>query len=553
MRASESIITIVENLVSQMTPVVTITANVDNLDGTFTLSMCPTYWLMPNMTITIDGNDYVIESFVQNESITVSGSVQPVVTTFQLAAPEFRHGARRKVNNERKGEFDLRSIWVYLPIPEILEDNDLESDISYTADIRPIFLKDYNKMRDTIDLQQDEVIEPLNAAADYFIELINNDYETFNEPPSISRREWMNFGNPTVWGNDELIFDQPLSGVETRMSLEVLENGVCGCDAGEIDNCPDVTTSVEGTPTTADTAPGQNIDIQIVDLVGNTVPSTLTEDTPNTKKLEVNTGGDPVSVDFNTVPTASEPPAGSTFDVSVKYANGTPVGTVTTETDDLLEIEIPNPATPKAVGALHKSGCDTSYNSGDEADVPYGVGADFFILDEVNEFNNLYRFTGTTGGGTDGTNYFDVNGNSTTKALAFPNDVMLDWSQYNQKAETVPAIGFAKPVGNYNVPTILTFNEPDNYNSGYGDWKPWTFKQSIMWASMDINGVGAYEYKPIEWGYASTGDRIWTRTPGYTANNYMYWNGTLSWSFRTETSTLKYIMTRDYTLTELGL
>jgi hypothetical protein len=44
-----------------------------------------------------------------------------------------------------------------------------------------------------------------------------------------------------------------------------------------------------------DTAAGQNIDIQIIDQFGATVTSTLTDNTANTKQLQVNTAGDPAS------------------------------------------------------------------------------------------------------------------------------------------------------------------------------------------------------------------------------------------------------------------
>lgn len=443
MNGASSIISIVESLVSQMTPNVTITSNVDNGDGTFTLSMCPTYWLMPNMTISIDGADYFIESFVKDTSITVSGSVQPAVTSFQMTAPELRHGSRRKVNNERKDEFDLRSVWVYLPIPEVVEDNFIESDIAYTADIRPIFLKDYNEQRDTIDLQQDEIIEPLNAAADYFIDLINDDYGTFNEPASVTRREWMNFGDPAVWGNDELIFDQQLSGVEARMSLEVMESGICDCESGELDNCPDVTTSVEGTATNVDTAPGQNIDIQIVDELGNTVSSTLTENTPNTKKLEVAVGSDPVSTSMNGTG-LTDTPAGETKAFTIRYEDDSPV-TVTTITDTANTFigEVPNSINPEVYYNRPYLTQTVSYADGDEGWRRINGGNDYRdaipdigIIQRIepdlvngrsdylkykNIWGHYFRFTGENGGYWDEAdgNFYDKDGNVSTKAAEF--------------------------------------------------------------------------------------------------------------------------------------
>jgi hypothetical protein len=80
-----------------------------------------------------------------------------------------------------------------------------------------------------------------------------------------------------------------------------------------------------------------------------------------------------------------------------------------------------------------KSGQSVSYATGDDGDDQRARETSFFHLTNNNPFGNNRRFTGTTGGyhvNSDNT-FRDKDGNVTTKALAFPNDIMLDWAYYN--------------------------------------------------------------------------------------------------------------------------
>ncbi len=240
-----SIISVLSALVAQMTPIYTITENVEDGDN-WKLSACNTYWLNPTTIITIDGVDYNIVSFVQNDHIIVSGPSQPVVTWFQLDAPVFQHGSHRKVSGERKSPTDLTLPLVYLPVPEVDEDETFDSDIAYTADIKPLFLLEFDPDRSDIDAQQTDIIEPTNAMADFFIDLVLDQGENFNRPDSIKRKEWMDFGNPTIWGNDKLIFDQALSGTEIKLLLEVVVDALCLCDDAPLVICAPVNVIING-------------------------------------------------------------------------------------------------------------------------------------------------------------------------------------------------------------------------------------------------------------------------------------------------------------------
>ena len=63
----------VEQTIAKLTRTVTIDLITDNGNDTYQLDTCCTYWLRPCKTITIDSVNYRIQSFVQNESLTVKG------------------------------------------------------------------------------------------------------------------------------------------------------------------------------------------------------------------------------------------------------------------------------------------------------------------------------------------------------------------------------------------------------------------------------------------------------------------------------------------------
>jgi hypothetical protein len=85
-----------------------------------------------------------------------------------------------------------------------------------------------------------------------------------------------------------------------------------------------------------------------------------------------------------------------------------------------------------------KSGQSVIYATGDDGgDQRYRESTFFHLFGlnplGLNPFGNNRRFTGTTGGyhvNSDNT-FRDKDGNITTKALAFPDNLMLDWAYYN--------------------------------------------------------------------------------------------------------------------------
>jgi hypothetical protein len=97
-----------------------------------------------------------------------------------------------------------------------------------------------------------------------------------------------------------------------------------------------------------------------------------------------------------------------------------------------------------------KTGQTTSYRTGDDGDIQAGRAVDWFTLDFVNFFGHSWRFTGITGGYQDLSNVIrDKFGVITSNALAFPSDIVLDWSTYN--SATGEVLGYRRvSIGNFN-------------------------------------------------------------------------------------------------------
>jgi hypothetical protein len=314
-----------------------------------------------------------------DDYIIVSGASQPAVTWFQLPAPEFWHGSHRKVNAERVVKQDLRNDVVYLPIPDITDFNDEDSEVIYEANIRPLFLTGYDERYDNIADQQTKYIEPCNKMADYFITIVETLDTYFEYPKDIYRREWPNFGNQNVWGNDKLIFDQKLSGVELRLTLEVFYEASCLCDAAEVVTCAPVNFQIEGV--TVETLPsGDTFNLNMIDTDGNVpvysydpVTDTLEFPAPgDTTTLDVSVNGtlfyndvstnqdlpvlnttlDPIGsknganwiigdlpMDFNATPITA-PPAGTDKVISVVDSASNYVGSIVNDNAGILDVVV---------------------------------------------------------------------------------------------------------------------------------------------------------------------------------------------------------------------
>ena len=221
----------VEQTIAKLTRTVTIDLITDNGDGTYQLDSCCTYWLRPCKTITIDSIDYRIQSFVQNESLTIKGDVVPGLTTFTITPPFYKHGTPMATNNELfhvDNDQQLPLVWLLEILTQSVFQNE-ENPLDYSSDLRLFFLDEYDPEDDlTSDLYTD-IIRPMQSMVEEFIKEVRKD-GNYNDVDEYRTINWSKFGVYTTnKGSTSKILDAYLSGIEVRITLEIMK----------IENCDD--------------------------------------------------------------------------------------------------------------------------------------------------------------------------------------------------------------------------------------------------------------------------------------------------------------------------
>lgn len=157
------------------------------------------------------------------------------------------------------------------------------------------------------------------------------------------------------------------------------------------------------------TAPDAQVSINGGNLIN--IPSADTLDIPH--EIDVSVNGTTIV-------------SGATTDVDLDLVdqNGDPIPF--TNTGNEIEVNMSGGG-----GSFTRPPFNTM-QSGDTA-----IGQDFFTLPQPNHFGHNWRFTGITGGYYDRntSQYKDVDGNVTTRELAYPNDLRCDWATLNENNE----------------------------------------------------------------------------------------------------------------------
>ena len=141
---------IIGDIVSSLTADVVLTDVVNNGDGTFTISSDCTWWIRPEETYSIGGNDYIITDFLINQWIKVKPvghAVVPVPTTIALAAPTYIHGTLKMAGSEVDANLDKTKLCPFVYLFEIITDRkneDEESMIDREVELRLFFLNSVN-------------------------------------------------------------------------------------------------------------------------------------------------------------------------------------------------------------------------------------------------------------------------------------------------------------------------------------------------------------------------------------------------------------------------
>lgn len=221
----------IEDIVAKMTPTVDIDSVVDNADGTQTLSICNTYWIRKYMILTIDGTDYEVLSFVNNVSVTISSSPLVTVDSFILTAPKYFHGTPIQANSEffvLKEENDkYPCVYLVEAITETFynEEDSREKD----SNVRIFFLDSFADRSDEVDAHYDNVIVPLIASKNYFVDLLNAESNILPFDYTATNRVKVGVYT-TDKGHERQFFSDALDGVEFVSTISFLRSySDCTC------------------------------------------------------------------------------------------------------------------------------------------------------------------------------------------------------------------------------------------------------------------------------------------------------------------------------------
>lgn len=235
----------------------------------------------------------------------------------------------------------------------------------------------------------------------------------------------------------------------------------------------------------------------------------------------------PVSVNVNGV-SQSINQSGTTLDLTIVDGNDDPQGVET-------PIGSGNFVVPTGMGALpintansFKTGA-VSYYTGDDGDIENGRGADHLTLDFNNEFGNTARFTDKLG------------------TQIYTDGIALDWGQWDQVAGKVVGIVIV-PEANDNLKDHLD-RQPFTRDS-YSNWEVQNVGQ--LFQMMNWGLFRSYiNYAPFNLDTSLTVNRVWSSTFENVSNATYLSNVGLSVS--NQSATNKAFITRDYTMSELGL
>lgn len=225
---------IVENLVNSMSFELTGDGSwVDNLDGTYTIDLCKTYWLETQTEIVVDSVTYEVVSVMKDENITVSGTSLPTLTTFNIDAPTFYSGTIAQTNLEMSQ--DDKDVENRTPMAYLFRDIEdtflpLDNYIERETPIRIFFLDDENFDDFSSRTNSEDLLEPMRQMAYYFVdEVIKKDKQLGRIDSNYSVRDYSKFGTEDANGYVNNIFNDQLSGVEVSITLPIKHDYTCAC------------------------------------------------------------------------------------------------------------------------------------------------------------------------------------------------------------------------------------------------------------------------------------------------------------------------------------
>lgn len=198
--------------------------------GVYMITTLNTKWLTKGYTVTIGAHDYEITDFVVNESITLSGTVEPTTAEFDIYLPHFSHGTVLEQNQllnllsstQNSTRDRLPLIWLKERVRDKFEVDEMLR-LDRESDCELYFLIDCNMedwLREDFDVY---TIEPMRNLIGEFIAILYN-APNVRSDFSFDITDDAKFGvYQDDKGNTKKIFNDSLSGSKLSITIPFLK------------------------------------------------------------------------------------------------------------------------------------------------------------------------------------------------------------------------------------------------------------------------------------------------------------------------------------------
>lgn len=234
MSRNKQILKILQFIIDNLDYTIKVKNIVDNGDGTFTIETCDTFYITEGTQFDISGTTYTVDSFVFNESFTVTSATFPSVDNITLNPIHFYSGTLKDASGER-GKVTSNGGLTPVPLvwsrePMALDVNrDFESPLWATASLELYVLTACDpsvwKNEDHYEL----AINPMYNITDRIYQFVDDRGDLFNEYLSERQIPRVFLGTEGSSGYGERLFDENLSGVQTNFDLEILNRALFEC------------------------------------------------------------------------------------------------------------------------------------------------------------------------------------------------------------------------------------------------------------------------------------------------------------------------------------
>lgn len=225
---SKRTVDIIEDFINTLDLTGNILSSSDDTVNTFIVVDNP-FHARKGMPVFIDGNETSVVAIDYNtNTITVAG-VYVSPSSFSLNSPFYFHGTPIATNNhisQAQANQKYPMIYLYEIFQEV--DQDIYSNIDWTANIRLFFLDQSNFEDWSTDDHYTYVINGQNNLVDAFIAQINKSHLFKQDEETYTRTNHANFGVFVEnQGHTTRFFDDYLSGVQVQFTLNVRK--CCNC------------------------------------------------------------------------------------------------------------------------------------------------------------------------------------------------------------------------------------------------------------------------------------------------------------------------------------